>query len=476
MLKNKTIVLGVTGGIAAYKAADLASKLSQAGANVKVVMTKSATEFVRPLTFEALTGNPVVTEMFGAEASTGITHITLADTAAAVVIAPATANIIAKIASGIADDMLTCIVLATKAPVIIAPAMHNNMYVNPITQENIELLKKSGYYVIPAAHGRLASGAIGYGRLPDTADIIGHIQTALGKNGDLAGKRIVVTAGGTQEDIDPVRFIGNRSSGKMGYAIAESARDRGAQVTLITAPASLPDPVGIDIVKIRSVVQLRDEVVKATKKADALIMAAAPADFLPKTTADQKIKKNVGGLTLELVLAPDILTEIKEGKFIKVGFKAETQNLTANAVEKLKKTNLDMIVANDVTAEGSGFGTDTNKVVIIHKNGRTENLPLLTKREVAEEILGRVVGMMGKNVSHAGTTNGALKVTASDFIHNGNGVFALRIEPSITVDVKRPAKAMKEMLDKNDLWNSSPNTLYWYLRKRAVLINTSTIK
>jgi len=396
MLKNKTVVLGVTGGIAAYKAADLASKLSQAGAVVKVVMTKSATEFIQPMTFEALTGNPVVTEMFGPDAPLGITHIILADTADIVVIAPATANVIAKIAAGISDDMLTCVVLATKAPVVIAPAMHNNMYTNPITQENIEILKKTGFHVIPAAHGRLASGDIGYGRLPDTTEIMGHIQMVLGKNGDLAGKRIVVTAGGTQEAIDPVRFISNRSSGKMGYAVAEAARDRGAQVTLITAPTSLPDLVGVDIVKIKSVVELRDEVVKAVKKANVLIMSAAGADFIPKTVATQKIKKSDAGLTLEMVKAPDILSEIKEGKFIKVGFKAETQNLVDNAKEKLYKTNLDLIVANDVTKEGSGFGTDTNEVTIINKKGESEQLPLMSKRDVADKILDRIVKLLGK--------------------------------------------------------------------------------
>jgi phosphopantothenoylcysteine decarboxylase/phosphopantothenate--cysteine ligase len=396
MLTNKTIVLGVTGGIAAYKAADLASKLAQAGAKVKVVMTKSATEFVQPMTFEALTGNPVVTEMYGPKAPYGITHITLADAADVVVIAPATANIIAKIASGIADDMLTCVVLATKAPVVIAPAMHNNMYTNPITQENIQKLKKRGFHIIPAAHGRLASGDIGYGRLPEVAEIMGHIQTVLGKKGDFTGKSVVVTAGGTQEAIDPVRFISNRSSGKMGYSVAEAARDRGAQVTLITAPTSLPDPVGVEMVKIKSIVQMRDAVVKAVQKTDILIMSAAGADFIPKTIATQKIKKSDAGLTLELVKAPDILTEIKDGKFIKVGFKAETQNLVDNAREKLYKTNLDLIVANDVTMEGSGFGTDTNKVVIINKKGEQEDLPLMTKREVADKILDRVVKLLGK--------------------------------------------------------------------------------
>jgi len=394
MLKGKNIILGVTGGIAVYKAADVASKMAQAGANVTVVMTRNAREFVTPMTFEALTGNKVVTEMFGPEAASGVAHINLADEADLIAIVPATANIIAKIAHGLADDMLTSIVLASKAPVVISPAMHNNMYTNPVTQANMSILKKRGFTIIPAVHGRLASGALGYGRLPETAVVIGTIEMTLGQTGDLTGKRVIVTAGGTQEPIDPVRFISNRSSGKMGYAVAEAARDRGAQVTLITAPTAFADPVGINTVKIKSVVQLRDEVVQATKKADVLIMAAAGADFIPKTTAVQKIKKSDAGLVLELVKAPDILTEIKDGKFIKVGFKAETQNLLDNAREKLYKTNLDLIVANDVTKEGSGFGTDTNEVTIISKDGKPEILPLMTKRAVADRILDRVVKLL----------------------------------------------------------------------------------
>jgi phosphopantothenoylcysteine decarboxylase/phosphopantothenate--cysteine ligase len=393
MLAKKTIILGVTGGIAAYKAADLASKLTQSGANVRVVMTWEATELVKPMTFQALTGNPVVTEMFEPAPLSAITHISLADEADVVAIVPATANIIAKIASGIADDMLTCVVLATKAPVVISPAMHNNMYVNPITQENIAKLKARGFTIIPAVQGRLASGALGYGRLPEITEIMGIIQQTLGRNGDLAGKRIVVTAGGTQEAIDPVRYIGNYSSGKMGYAIAEAARDRGAQVTLITTPTALTPVASVETIKVQSAKQMKDAVVKATAKADALIMAAAVADYMPKTTAAQKIKKGDGGLTLELVKTPDIISEVK-GKFLKIGFAAETQDLIANAKKKLESKALDMIVANDVTSEGSGFGTDTNKVIIINKDGKQEDLPLMNKREVADKILDRVIKLL----------------------------------------------------------------------------------
>ena len=393
MIKGKTIVLGVSGGIAAYKAADLASKLTQAGANVKVVMTWEATELVKPLTFQALTGNPVVTEMFEPAPPSAITHISLADEADIVVIVPATANIIARIAAGIADDILTCTVLATKAPIMVAPAMHNNMYVNPITQENIAKLKARDFTIIPAVHGRLASGSLGYGRLPEIGVIMGIIQQTLGRNGDLAGKRIVVTAGGTQEAIDPVRYIGNRSSGKMGYALAEAARDRGAAVTLITTPTALNAITGIETVQVHTAMQMKDAVVKATAKTDVLIMAAAVADYMPKTIAAQKIKKSTGGLTLELVKTPDIISEVK-GKFLKIGFAAETQELIANAKKKLTSKALDMIVANDITVEGSGFGADTNKVVIIKKDGQPENLPLMTKREVAGKILDDVGKML----------------------------------------------------------------------------------
>jgi phosphopantothenoylcysteine decarboxylase/phosphopantothenate--cysteine ligase len=389
MLKNKVIVLGISGGIAAYKAADLASKLAQAGAIVKVVMTWEATQLVQPLTFQALTGNPVVTDMFEPAPLSAITHVSLADEADVIAIVPATANIIAKMAAGIADDILTCTVLATKAPIVIAPAMHNNMYINPVTRENMTKLKDRGFTVIPAVHGRLASGSIGYGRLPEIAEIMGVIQQTLGENGDLAGKRIVVTAGGTQEAIDPVRYISNNSSGKMGYAIAEAARDRGASVTLITTPTALNQIAGVEIVNIRSAKQMKDAVVKAAAKMDALIMAAAVADYMPKTTAMQKIKKGTGGLTLELVKTPDILSEVK-GKFVKVGFAAETEDLLANAKKKLVSKELDIIVANDVTVKHSGFGADTNKVTILKKDGKPEDLPLMSKREVADKILDNV--------------------------------------------------------------------------------------
>ena len=395
MLANKTIVLGITGGIAAYKAADIASKLTQAGAKVEVVMTEAATKLIAPLTLRTLTQTKVIIDMFTAPIEYGVTHVSIAEAADVVVIAPATANTIAKLAAGIADNMLTGTVLATKAPVIIAPAMNVNMWQNSITQENITKLKARGFTIVDPAYGRLASGKTGRGRLAEVETIIGTIKQVLGKKGDLAGKHLVVTAGGTQEPIDPVRHIGNRSSGKLGYAVAEAARDRGATVALITAPTSLPEPAGIEVIPVQTAQQMKEAVAKAVTKADALIMAAAVADYQPKDAAKSKIKKAAPTLTLELVRTPDILTEVK-GNFIKVGFAAESEDVVANARQKLKKKQLDLIVANDITSADSGFGVDTNKVTIIDRNGKVDNLPLLTKREVAERILDKVVGMLGK--------------------------------------------------------------------------------
>ncbi len=393
MLTNKTVILGITGSIAAYKAADLASKLTQAGARVEVVMTESATKFIAPLTLRSITGRPVVTDMFELASEPSAIHIALAEAADVVAIAPATACIIAKLAVGISDDMLTCIVLATEAPVILAPAMHVNMFQNPITQDNLAKLKARGFTIVEPAYGRLASGKVGLGRLAEVDKIIGTISQVLGRGEDLAGKHIVVTAGGTQEPIDPVRHIGNRSSGKMGYAIAEAARDRGAEVKLITAPTSLPEPVSIEVSHVKTAAQMKEAVAKVVTQADALIMAAAVTDYQPKSVAKAKIKKETPGLTLELIRTPDILTEVK-GNFLKVGFAAESQDVVANAKQKLVKKQLDLIVANDITDPTSGFGADTNKVTLIDRAGKVENLPPLTKREVADRILDRVVGLL----------------------------------------------------------------------------------
>jgi phosphopantothenoylcysteine decarboxylase/phosphopantothenate--cysteine ligase len=395
MLKNKTIVLGITGGIAAYKAVDLASKLTQAGAKVETVMTEAAQKLITPLTLRNITRRPVVTDMFEMASEYSVEHIALAEAADAVIIAPATANTIARLAAGIADNMLGCIVLATKAPVIIAPAMNDIMYKNPVTQENIGKLKVRGFTIIEPEYGRLASGKMGKGRLPETSKLIEAIERALGQNKDLEGKRIVVTAGGTREPIDPVRHIGNRSSGRMGYALAEAAYERGAEVTLISANVSLPKPDGVKIIKVQTAAEMKKAVTEAVKKADALVMAAAVADYRPETTTKSKIKKeSKRDLTLKLVKTPDILSEVK-GNFIKVGFAAESENLIANAKKKLTTKGLDMVVANDITEPDAGFDVDTNRVVIIDKKGKTEELPLMSKREVADRVLDRVKGMVG---------------------------------------------------------------------------------
>jgi len=393
MLNNKTVVLGVTGSIAAYKAAEIASQLTQAGARVNVIMTKEAVQFVSAITFRALTGRPVVTEMFDLASEFSIEHVSLAKSADVVVIAPATANIIARLAAGISDDMLCCTVLATKAPVVIAPAMETNMYNNPITQDNLSKLKARDFVIIGSSVGWLASGKEGLGRLADINEILGSIRQILGRDGDLAGKHVVVTAGGTQEPIDPVRYIINRSSGKMGYALAEAARDRGAKVSLITAPTSSVPATGVDIIRVSTAEEMCHAVESVAPKADALIMAAAVADYRPKSPSREKIKRGGSGLTLELECTRDILGTVK-GNLIKVGFAAETSNLVGNAREKLKQKGLDLIVANDITASDSGFGTDTNRVTVIDKKGGVDSLPLLTKREVAERILDRVAQLL----------------------------------------------------------------------------------
>ena len=395
MLNNKTIVLGITGGIAAYKAADLASKLTHAGAKVEVVMTDAATKFITPLTLRNITHRPVVTDMFELASEWSVEHVALAEEADAVVIVPATANTIARLATGIADNILGTIVLATRAPVIVAPAMNDNMYANSITKKNVAALKSRGFTFIEPEPGRLASGKIGgKGRLPDTAKIIAVIEQVLGQEKDFAGKKIVVTAGGTREPIDPVRHISNRSSGKMGYAIAEAARDRGAEVTLISANVTLEEPGGISLIKVGTTAEMKKAVDAAVKKADVLLMAAAPADYQPEIIAKNKIKKeSKSTLTLRLVKTPDILGGLK-GKFLRVGFAAESENLLTNAKKKLANKNLDLMVANDITQTDSGFDVDTNRVVLIDKTGQAEELPLMSKREVAEKILDRVKGLI----------------------------------------------------------------------------------
>ena len=395
MLEGKCIVLGVTGSIAAYKAVDIASQLTKAGAKVDVIMTKAATEFVTPFTCRTITHRPVVTEMFDIDSEDSVEHVALAERADAVLIAPATATTIARLAIGSAEDMLSATVLAVRAPVVIAPAMNYNMYEADITQQNLAKLRERGFEVIEPDYGRLASGAVGRGRLPEAAEIIGLLRRAMGRNGDMAGKKVVVSAGGTQEPIDPVRVITNRSSGKMGYAIAEATRDRGACVTLVSAPTALTKPAGITVVPVNTTIEMRDAVLEAVSDADVLIMAAAPGDFRVLKTAEQKIKKekDSDGLVLDLVKNPDILREA-QGNFVKVGFAAESNDLIANAKEKLKSKNCDLFVANDITASDAGFAVDTNRVIFIERDGAMIHLPLLLKSEVADKILDKVVQLL----------------------------------------------------------------------------------
>jgi len=392
-LENKRVILGVTGSISCYKALDLASKMVQAGALVDTVMSYGATQFVTPLAFRSITHREVVTDLFDTNSTYSIEHIELAQQADVVVIAPATAHCIAKLAAGLADDPLTTTILATTAPLLVAPAMDGGMFSHPATQENLAKLRQRGVMIAGPASGRLASGLIGTGRLLETPELLGHIAYAMGKDGDLAGKTIVVSAGGTMEPIDPVRVITNHSSGKMGYALAEAGRDRGANVILVTAPTGLPDPVLVEVVGVKTAQEMCDAVLERVKGADALIMAAAVADYRPITEADQKIKKASANLSIDLAKTTDIL-EAATGDFVKVGFSAETQNLVSNAKIKVGSKNLDLIVANDVTDPDSGFGIDTNKVTLIDRDLNVEELPVLTKYEVGHRILNRVSGLL----------------------------------------------------------------------------------
>ncbi|OGO09561.1 MAG: phosphopantothenoylcysteine decarboxylase [Chloroflexi bacterium RBG_13_60_13] len=404
MTRDRIVLLGVTGSIAAYKAVELASRLAQGGAKLDVVMTACATQFVTPLTFRSITHRPVVTDMFATPEECDIEHIALAERADVVVVAPATANIMAKLAAGIADDMLCCTILATRAPVLLAPAMNVHMWENAITQENVARLRARGFKIVEPGYGSLACGTEGKGRLADLEDILTAVRQILDRKSDLVGRGVVVTAGGTQEPIDPVRLICNRSSGKMGYALAEAARERGAKVTLITAPTALPAPFGVEVLQIQTALQMREAVLKTVPEADVLIMAAAVADYRPATAAKSKLKKEEFPLMqLELIRNPDIVSEVK-GNLIKVGFAAESENVVQNATIKLKSKGLHLIVANDITEPGSGFGVDTDRVVLVDSRGKVKELPLLPKSEVAHKILDEVAALL--TAAAAGTSGG----------------------------------------------------------------------
>lgn len=391
-LGGKNVVLCVTGSIAAYKVVQLASDLIRAGVAVDVAMSEAATRFVTPLTFRAITHRPVIVDLWAPNAETEIGHVTLGRRADVVVVAPATADALARLALGLAGDAVGTTVLASTAPLLVAPAMEPNMWAHPATQANVATLRARGAQVMEPGEGRMASGHVGRGRMPEPAEIQAAIERLLAPAPrDLAGRRVVVTAGGTQEPIDPVRYIGNRSSGKMGFAIAEAARDRGAAVTLIVGSSAVGEPGGVDVVKVGTTLELQAAVERAIDGGDALVMAAAPADFRAEASVDHKIKRTGDVLTIRLVPNPDILASIANWRGFKVGFAAETDDMIANARKKVVAKKVDLIVANDVTAPGSGFGADTNQVTFVFPDGRVDSKPLMSKRDVAEAILDAVV-------------------------------------------------------------------------------------
>jgi len=406
VLDGKRIILGVTGSIAVYKAVDLASKLTQAGALVDVIMTEAARRFVAPISFESVTGRPVYTTMWATDAGalpTHIAHVGLGEGADLLVIAPITAHTIARLAHGLADDLLAVTALAARCPLLLAPAMDGGMYAHPATQANLDTLRARGVMVIEPEEGRFASGLTGKGRLPETPTLMGHIRRALGRSGPLAGRRVVVTAGGTREPLDPVRVLTNRSSGKQGYALAQAALDAGADVTLISTVSELPTPVGATLVAVETAAQMRDAVLERVVGADALLMAAAVADYRPAEAAAHKLKKSGAAAetrTLTLVRTPDILSEVGEQRphsgwpRVVVGFAAESEDLLRNAQEKLQRKRLDLIVANDITAPDAGFAVETNRVTLLDAQGNVEPLELASKARVAEQVIARVARLL----------------------------------------------------------------------------------
>jgi len=394
ILADKHILLGITGSIAAYKAVELASKLTQAGSQVDVILTPSAEKFVTALTFQSVTGRKAFTEadLWGGQAH--VLHVGLGHSADLLVIAPATANTIAKLAHGLADNLLTVTALAAQCPILIAPAMDVGIYSNPATQENVHLLAARGVHFAGPAEGRMASGLTGLGRLLEPAELFGHVRLVLGQKGPLAGRKIIVTAGGTQEPLDPVRVITNRSSGKQGYAVAQAALDAGAGVVLVSAPTCLVPPVGAQVVQAPTVQAMLEAVLLESPKADALVMAAAAADFRSRRVAENKLKRRDGIPQVELEAAPDILQAVlKLGALrprLLIGFAAESRDLLENARAKLESKKLDLLVANDISAPDAGFGVDTNRVTLLYPDAPAESLPLMDKTEVAETIIARL--------------------------------------------------------------------------------------
>ncbi|MEO8355086.1 MAG: bifunctional phosphopantothenoylcysteine decarboxylase/phosphopantothenate--cysteine ligase CoaBC [Chloroflexota bacterium] len=402
VLSGRRILLGVTGSIAAYKAADLASRLTQAGAQVDVILSGAAEKFITPLTFQSVSGRRafVDSDLWGNEAH--VLHVGLGHTVDLIIIAPCTANTIAKLAHGQADSLLLVTALAANCPLLLAPAMDGGMFDHPATQENVDTLKKRGAIIVGPAEGHLASGLTGPGRMLEPMEILGHARLALGYNGLLAAKKILITAGGTQEPLDPVRVLTNRSSGKQGYALAQAALDAGAQVTLITTPTGLTPPIGARVVEVETAKQMLDCVLNESGDSDALIMAAAVADFRPKNQAKDKIKKDGGVPQIELEATDDILKTVSSQRlaakrnppFVVVGFAAESRDLLENAAVKLKSKGLDFIAANDISAGDAGFAVDTNRITLIFADGRTESLSLMSKTEVAETIIERLAALL----------------------------------------------------------------------------------
>jgi len=396
MLQGKTILLGVSGGIAAYKAASLASLLVKQGATVEVVMTENATKFITPLTFEQLTGRRVMVDTFDRNYTHQVEHISLAERTDLIIIAPATANVFAKLALGLADDMLTTTVLACKCPKLIAPSMNTNMYENPVTQDNLQILRRYGWEIIEPASGRLACGAVGKGKLPEPEQILEHILYQIACDKDFAGKKVLVTAGPTQEALDPVRYLTNHSTGKMGYAIAKAAMLRGAQVTLISGPTDIQPPPFVRVINVVSARDMFDTVARCAPEADFIFKAAAVADYTPTAYQDNKMKKSDGALSIPLSRTQDILkylgTTRKKGQII-CGFSMETENMVENSREKLLKKNIDMICANNLKQPGAGFGVDTNVITIITPTD-TQQLPLQSKDAVASAILDKAISLI----------------------------------------------------------------------------------
>jgi phosphopantothenoylcysteine decarboxylase/phosphopantothenate--cysteine ligase len=398
IFSSKHILLGITGSIAAYKAADLASKLTQAGAQVDVILTPATEKFITPLTFQSVTGRKVFTdaELWGGEAH--VLHVGLGHSADLLAIAPCTANTLAKLAHGLADNLLTITALAAHCPLLIAPAMDVGIYTNVATHDNLRILTERGATFAGPAEGRMASGLVGKGRFLEPAELLGHIRLALGRNGPLAGKKVVVTAGGTQEPLDPVRVLTNKSSGTQGYALAQAALDAGGTVVLVTAPTALTPPVGAKVVQVTTAQEMLEAVLTESAGAEALIMAAAVADFRPKQVAEDKLKKRDGIPQLELEAAPDVLAAVagmgsRRPRRV-IGFAAESRDLLENARSKLKSKKLDMIVANDISAPDSGFGAEANHVILLFPDKKEEPLPLMSKAEVAETIIARLAVLL----------------------------------------------------------------------------------